>query len=60
MYSNRLLFYILVIIAVGLVAYFMGFASISLWIVVLLLFLLTRNREEAGVFLLLAGSQTTI
>ncbi|MBE6245722.1 MAG: O-antigen ligase family protein [Bacteroidales bacterium] len=56
MNSNRLRFYILMLIIGGLIALFMGFASISLWLAVLLGFLLTRNREEVGIFLLLAGS----
>ena len=56
MNSKRLRFYILMLIIGGLIALFMGFASISLWLAVLLGFLLTRNREEVGIFLLLAGS----
>ena len=43
-------------IAVGIVAFFMGMATLTLWLVLLLVFLFTCQREEVGIFFLLAGS----
>lgn len=56
MKSKKLVFYILLLIAAGILAYFFGYASYVLWLFVLLLFQFTLSREEVGVFLLLAGS----
>ena len=49
-------FTILALVAVGILAFFLGFVSISFWLVVMLIYSFTCNRDELGVFLLIAGS----